>query len=75
MIDIRSRKIIANVKGKEIPFEEYYAFDLERNEEVFERNLELKNDLRLYDIYKESEGLLTSSEIKKSLHLHLVWVR
>ena len=28
MIDIRSRKIIANVKGKEIPFEEYYAFDL-----------------------------------------------
>ena len=65
MIDIRSRKIIANVKGKEIPFEEYYAFDLETNEEVFERNLELKNDLRLYDLYKESEGLLTSSDIKK----------
>lgn len=65
MIDIRSRKIIANVKGKEIPFEEYYAFDLETNEEMFERNLELKNDLRLYDLYKESEGLLTSSDIKK----------
>lgn len=65
MIDIRSRKIVANVKGKEIPFEEYYAFDLETNEEVFDRDLELKNDLRLYNLYKESEGLLTSSDIKK----------
>lgn len=65
MIDIRSRKIVANVKGKEIPFEEYYAFDLETSEEVFDRDLELKNDLRLYDLYRESEGLLTSSDIKK----------
>lgn len=65
MIDIRSRKIIANVKGKEISFEEYYAFDLETNEEVFERNLELKNDLRLYDSIKKVKDCLLLLILKK----------
>lgn len=62
--NLRVRKIIANVKGKEIEFEEYYMIDPETGEEIFDRNLEIENDMRLYDIYKKQVNLLTSSEIK-----------
>lgn len=62
--NLRVRKIIANVKGKEIEFEEYYMIDPENGEEIFDRNLEIENDMRLYDIYKKQVNLLTSTEIK-----------
>lgn len=62
--NLRMRKIIANVKGKEIEFEEYYMIDPENGEEIFDRNLEIENDMRLYDIYKKQVNLLTSTEIK-----------
>lgn len=62
--NIKIRKVEANVKGKIIEFDEYYMIDPTTGEEVFDRNLEIENDARLYDIYKKQMNLLTSSEIK-----------
>lgn len=62
--NVKTRRIEANVKGKIIEFDEYYMIDPVTGEEVFDRNIEIENDARLYDIYKKQMGLLTSSEIK-----------
>ena len=62
--NIKVRKIKTNVKGMDIEFDEYYMIDSKTNEEVFDRNIEIENDIRLYDIYKSKMNLLTSSEIK-----------
>lgn len=62
--NIKTRKVEANVKGKIIEFDEYYMIDPVTGEEVFDRNIEIENDSRLYDIYKKQMNLLTSSEIK-----------
>lgn len=62
--NLRVRKIIAKVKEKEIEFEEYYIIDPNTGEEIFDRNIEIENDLRLYDVYKKQVNLLTSVEIK-----------
>ncbi len=62
--NMKTRKIEANVKGKIIEFDEYYMVDSITGEEVFDRNIEIENDIRLYDIYKKQMNLLTSSEIK-----------
>ena len=37
----------------------------ENGEEIFDRDVEIENDQRLYDIYKKQNNLLTSFEIKK----------
>ena len=63
--NLRTRKTVANVKGMDIEFEEYYLINPETNEEIFDRDIEIENDLRLYDIYKKSVNLLTSKEIKE----------
>ena len=52
--NLRTRKTVANVKGMDIEFEEYYLINPETNEEIFDRDIEIENDLRLYDIYKKS---------------------
>ncbi len=62
--NVKTRRIEANVKGKIIEFDEYYVIDPATGEEVFDRNIEIENDARLYDIYKKQMNLLTSSEIK-----------
>lgn len=62
--NIKMRKVATNVKGKIIEFDEYYMINPETGEEVFDRNVEIDNDARLYDIYKKQMNLLTSSEIK-----------
>lgn len=62
--NVMIRKETVEVKGVEIEFEEYYMIDPESGEEIFNRELEIENDLRLYDIYKKTQGLLTSSDIK-----------
>ena len=62
--NVKTRRIKANVKGKIIEFDEYYKIDPETGEEVFDRNIEIENDTRLYDIYKKQMNLLTSEEIK-----------
>ena len=45
--NLRVRKIIAKVREKEIEFEEYYVIDPNTGEELFDRNIEIENDLRL----------------------------
>lgn len=62
--NIKIRKVTTEVKGIEITFDEYYRIDSITGEEVFDRELEIKNDATLYDIYKKQKGLLTNSEIK-----------
>lgn len=65
MENIKIRKIKTNVKGTTIEFDEYYMVDPITGEEIFNRNLEIENDIRLYDIYKKQKNLLTSTEIKE----------
>lgn len=62
--NIKVRTVEVDVKGKTIIFDEYYKVDNNTGEEVFDRDLEIENDLRLYDIYRSQMNLLTSSEIK-----------
>lgn len=62
--NLRVRKQKVEVKGVLIEFEEYYKIDPITNEELFDRQLEIENDTRLYDIYKKQKGLLTTQEIK-----------
>lgn len=64
MDNLRVRKNQVNVKGTLIEYEEYYVVD-ENGEEIFDRNIEIENDQRLYDIYKKRNNLLTNMEIKK----------
>lgn len=63
--NVKKRKIEAQVKEKNIEFDEYYMIDPISGEEIFDRNIEIENDIRLYDIYKKQMNLLTSSDIKK----------
>ena len=62
--NIKIRKIITEVKGQKVEFDEYYLID-ENGNEIFDRDIEIENDKRLYDVYKKQNNLLTISEIKK----------
>ena len=62
--NIRVRKVKVNVKETLIEYDEFYLVD-ENGEEIFDRNIEIENDQRLYDIYKKKNNLLTNEEIKK----------
>lgn len=64
MDNLRIRKVKVDVKGVLIEYDEYYLVD-ENGNEIFDRNIEIENDKRLYDIYKKQKNLLTNSEIKK----------
>lgn len=61
--NLKIRNVEVEVKGKKILFDEYYITDKDGNE-IFDRDIELENDKRLYDIYKKQNNLLTISEIK-----------
>lgn len=60
---VKKRKVTYKVKGVDVTFDELYKVN-SSNEEVFDRNLEVFNDLNLYEAYKEKTGLLTSENIK-----------
>ena len=62
--EVKTRKIVTNVKGLDIEFDEYYKVDPDTGEELFDRDLEIENDIRVYDIYKKEMNLLTSEDIK-----------
>lgn len=64
MDNLRIRKVQVNVKGSLIEYDEYYLVD-DNGEEIFDRDIEIENDQRLYDIYKKQNNLLTNFEIKK----------
>lgn len=61
--NVKTRITEVEVKGQKIVFDEYYKVDEDENE-IFDRELELENDIRLYEIYKKQNGLLTIEEIK-----------
>ena len=61
--NLRIRKVKTEVKGSVIEYEEYYKVD-ESGVEVFDRDIEILNDERLYNIYKKQNNLLTNHEIK-----------
>ena len=61
--NLKIRRVNVEVKGKDIEYDEYYLVDSDGNE-VFDRDIEIKNDARLYNIYKMQNNLLTSEEIK-----------
>jgi len=63
-IIIKTRKTKAIVKDLEIEFEEKYCMD-ETGNEVYVKEIEMENDVNLYDIYKKQKGLLTSEQVKK----------
>lgn len=62
--NLRTRRVQVDVKGTLIEYEEYYLVN-EKGEEIFDRDVEIENDKRLYDIYKQQQKLLTTFEIKK----------
>ncbi len=62
--NLKVRRITAIVKDRKIEFDEYYLIDLTTGEEIFDRDIEIENDIRLYDLYKSQEGLLTTADIK-----------
>lgn len=63
--NVKLRRVKTFVKDEEIEYDEYYLKDPITLEEVFDRNIEIENDIRLYDIYKKRHNLLTSEEIKE----------
>lgn len=64
MENTKLRFVTVEVKGKPIKYLEKYVVD-ENGEEIFNRDIEIENDIRLYDEYKLKTGLLTSSQIKR----------
>ena len=62
--NLRVRKVKVQVKDKIISYDEYYLVD-ELGEEIFNREIEIENDNRLYNTYKKQKNLLTSTEIKE----------
>ena len=62
--NLRIRQVEVEVKGKKLKYDEYYLVD-SNGEEIFDRDIEIENDYRLYNVYKKENNLLTDSEIKK----------
>ena len=60
--NIRKRNVEVEVKNKIISYEEYYVVD-DNGEEIFDRDIEILNDERLYDVYKRENNLLTNKEV------------
>lgn len=63
MIKIENVKV--KVKDLEINYDEKCAYDEKSGEEIFVREIEIENDIKLFDIYKKEKGLMTSYEIKE----------
>lgn len=61
---IKTETSKVKVKDIEIEFTEDIAIDPDTDEEIYVRELEIENDRRLYDQYKQLKGLLTSTELK-----------
>lgn len=60
---MKMRQVEVEVKGEKITYDECYLEDIETCEELFDRNIEIDNDIRLYDSYKRKNKLLTSDQI------------
>lgn len=62
---IKVRRVKTIVRDTEIEFDEKYCCNVVTSEEIYDRDIEIENDINLYDMYKKQNDLLTSIEIKK----------
>lgn len=62
---IKMENVKVTVKDLEINYDEKRAYDEKSGEEIFVREIEIENDIKLFDIYKKEKGLMTSYEIKE----------
>ena len=57
------------VRDQEITFIEKIAYD-ENGEELYHRETEIENYIKLYDIYKQKSGLLTTTDLKELRNIY-----
>lgn len=63
-IILKEETVKVKVKKLEIEYQEKYAVDKDTGEEIYVREIEIENDINLYNIFKSEKGLLTSNDIK-----------
>lgn len=62
---IKMENVKVKVKDLEINYDEKCAYDEKSGEEIFVREIEIENDIKLFDIYKKEKGLMPSYEVKE----------
>lgn len=67
---IKTRKRKAKVKGVVLEIIEEYMIDLNTGNEINNHKLDMENDKKLVDAYKEEKKLLTSNEIKEIRNMY-----
>ena len=67
---INTRKRKAKVKGVLLEIIEEYMIDLNTGNEINNHKLDMENDKKLVDAYKEEKKLLTSNEIKEIRNMY-----
>lgn len=59
-----------NVKNCEVEAEVKHIFCKDCGEELYDADIERENTIRIYDAYKQKNGLLTSEQIKRIRDIH-----
>ena len=67
---IKARKRKAKVKGVVLEIIEEYMIDSNTGNEINNHKLDMENDKKLVDAYKEEKELLTSNEIKEIRNMY-----
>ena len=67
---IKTRKRKAKVKGVMLEIIEEYMIDSNTGNEINNNKLDMENDKKLVDAYKEEKKLLTSNEIKEIRNMY-----
>mgnify|MGYP004505449181 FL=1 len=67
---IKTRKRKAKVKGVVLEIIEEYMIDLNTGNEINNHKLDMENDKKLVDAYKEEKELLTSNDIKEIRNMY-----
>ena len=67
---IKTRKRKSKVKGVMLEIIEEYMIDSNTGNEINSHKLDMENDKKLVDAYKEEKELLTSNEIKEIRNMY-----
>lgn len=67
---IKTRKRKAKVKGVILEIIEEYMIDSNTGNEINNHKLDMENDKKLVDAYKEEKELLTSNDIKEIRNMY-----
>lgn len=67
---IKTRKRKAKVKGVMLEIIEEYMIDSNTGNEINNHKLDMENDKKLVDAYKEEKELLTTKEIKEIRNMY-----